>query len=264
MPWPPAVACRRVALVLFGTALAMHLAVSLLVVYLGGDLRTTVVVSELVALLGLSAWLARRMRLPLRQAFALHPAALPHFAAAALAALPIQALGASINQLILDALSERAGMRRMIEETLRQLTRIESAGDLLMLMTAGVLVAAVCEEVLFRGLVLQLLARHGGWARAMGWSALLFAAFHLDPVGFVPRAGIGVWLAALVWRSGSLWPAITAHAANNGVALFGVVMLGPSAEAPHPLLTLAVSAVAVVAIVVIWLRSTRPRPPVVR
>ena len=52
-------------------------------------------------------------------------------------------------------------------------------------------------------------------------SAVVFGLFHLAPVLLVPTVLIGVVNALLYERSGSIWPAVVAHAANN-IVLFAI------------------------------------------
>lgn len=80
----------------------------------------------------------------------------------------------------------------------------------------GVVVAApLGEEYFFRGTLQR------GWASVMGpvvaivFTAAVFSAFHLDPIGFAARWELGILFGLLAWRSGSLWPGIFAHLANN-------------------------------------------------
>lgn len=77
------------------------------------------------------------------------------------------------------------------------------------------LVAPLCEEVFFRGFLQQGLRQRLEAPRAVVVTALIFTAFHLEPVGFVARFQLGVLFGLLAWRTGSLWPAIGAHFANN-------------------------------------------------
>jgi len=117
----------------------------------------------------------------------------------------------------------------------------------------------VCEEVLFRGLLLQLLRRRAGWRSAIVWSAVLFALYHLNPVVLLPVCLVGMYLALLVWRSGSLYPAIVAHALNNGLALFGLPLIVDEVAYDRYLgVTVAVSATAFGLILWQYLRHTSP------
>jgi len=79
-------------------------------------------------------------------------------------------------------------------------------------------VAPICEEFLFRGVLQRSLSL--GWGRptrAVLVAAVVFSAFHFDPVGFLPRLELGLLFGLLYLRYDSLWPGICAHAANNGV-----------------------------------------------
>jgi membrane protease YdiL (CAAX protease family) len=90
--------------------------------------------------------------------------------------------------------------------------------DYLMAMAAGALAAPVCEELLFRGLVMRGLAPFGPHA-AVWVSAALFGIFHMDPVRFVPTMALGVVYGYLAAGTGSVRPAMVAHGLNNGLAL---------------------------------------------
>lgn len=85
---------------------------------------------------------------------------------------------------------------------------------------AGVSLAAPwCEEFLYRGLVQPGLASRLSPERAVVVTALIFSFMHFDPVGFFARFELGVVFGLLAWRSGSLWAAVGAHAANNVTSL---------------------------------------------
>jgi membrane protease YdiL (CAAX protease family) len=92
------------------------------------------------------------------------------------------------------------------------------------LMAVVVTVGPLVEELLFRGVLLSALLRRlpAGWAVAA--CSLLFALVHLPDLGFLWYAlpGLALLAAALAWlrlRSGSIWPAVLAHGANNLVAV---------------------------------------------
>lgn len=88
---------------------------------------------------------------------------------------------------------------------------------------AAALVAPFCEEVVFRGWLLTALRTRYSTGAAVALSGLLFAVMHLDPVRFSGVLALGVLYAWLAWRSGSVWPAVLAHATNNGL---GVALTG--------------------------------------
>ena len=69
--------------------------------------------------------------------------------------------------------------------------------------------------MLFRGVILIGLLAHQTRKRAIFWSALLFALFHLNPWQFPGALILGVVFARWVIQTGSLIPAIAGHALNN-------------------------------------------------
>jgi membrane protease YdiL (CAAX protease family) len=137
---------------------------------------------------------------------------------------------------------------------------------------AGVgLAAPVCEELFFRGAIQRGLMARLPPPTAIVVTALVFAAFHLDPVGFLARFEMGVVFGLLAWRSGSLWPSIAAHAANNLVSSAIFLAAGKDADRDMPwwvpLVMLAVGNALLVAVVRFgsqWLTSPRPAEVVLR
>jgi membrane protease YdiL (CAAX protease family) len=80
----------------------------------------------------------------------------------------------------------------------------------------GVCIAApLCEEFFFRGVVQLGLNQVMSPPVAILVTGAIFSAFHLDPVGFIARWELGIVFGLLVWRTGSLWPGIFLHLANN-------------------------------------------------
>eukprot|EP00197_Chlamydomonas_leiostraca_P000627 CAMPEP_0202885668 /NCGR_PEP_ID=MMETSP1391-20130828/41782_1 /ASSEMBLY_ACC=CAM_ASM_000867 /TAXON_ID=1034604 /ORGANISM="Chlamydomonas leiostraca, Strain SAG 11-49" /LENGTH=379 /DNA_ID=CAMNT_0049568923 /DNA_START=301 /DNA_END=1440 /DNA_ORIENTATION=+ len=85
---------------------------------------------------------------------------------------------------------------------------------------------AVCEELLYRGLLLTALQRPRlagpallGRTDAVFVTAALFALAHLDLPQFGPLTFLGVAAGGLAVASGSVLPAIAAHATYNSAAL---------------------------------------------
>jgi hypothetical protein len=131
-------------------------------------------------------------------------------------------------------------------------------------LTASVL-APLCEETAFRGYVQGALLLRLSPGRAVALTALVFAAMHLDPIRFLPVLGLGILFGWIAWRSGSIWPAVAAHAANNGMAsALALSAAGPPAEVPDPragaLAALAGSAL-VALLAAVYARATPAPPP---
>ena len=88
---------------------------------------------------------------------------------------------------------------------------------LVLALILGAVVAPLAEEVFFRGFLFAGLRRdHPFWLAAMG-SALIFAVGHMVPGAILPLGVLGFLFAWLRERTGSIWPSIVMHAANNAL-----------------------------------------------
>ena len=75
------------------------------------------------------------------------------------------------------------------------------------------------EEMMFRGLLFAALAQWlPAWLAAL-ISSLVFALWHQEPYRVIPLTIMGLGLAYIYYRSGTLWAPIAAHALNNWLAL---------------------------------------------
>jgi len=88
----------------------------------------------------------------------------------------------------------------------------------LMLILTMVILPAVTEELLIRGVVLSEYEQYGT-ARAVILSALIFALFHANPMHFFSLLVAGICYGLLTLLFDSVWPALIAHLFNNGTAL---------------------------------------------
>lgn len=78
---------------------------------------------------------------------------------------------------------------------------------------------AFCEEFLFRGYIQRQAERGLGVAAGILFSGIIFGVYHLRLSQVLPLSVLGIYLAYLAWRTGSLWPAIIVHFANNAIAV---------------------------------------------
>lgn len=90
---------------------------------------------------------------------------------------------------------------------------------LLVAIMLGALVAPVVEELFFRGFLYPALRRRLGVAGGIVLSAVIFGLFHANVWLFFPTAIIGIILAYLYEREGSLGPPIVLHSLNNLISI---------------------------------------------
>lgn len=82
----------------------------------------------------------------------------------------------------------------------------------------GTILAPLGEETFFRGWLYTTLKEKIGWKKAMMLSALLFALVHVYPSQIVPIFFIGLVLAYVYEKTGSIWVSMIMHGVNNLIA----------------------------------------------
>src|SRR6218665_1814670 len=101
------------------------------------------------------------------------------------------------------------------------LTKGTSVGDLIFNLFVVAFMAALSEEIFFRGLFQKITIECFKNKHVGVWIvAIIFSAFHMQFFGFIPRMIMGAYLGYLFLWTGSLWPGILAHFLNNGMAVF--------------------------------------------
>jgi sodium transport system permease protein len=101
--------------------------------------------------------------------------------------------------------------------------------------------AGIFEELLFRGPIQTALMRRSRPWVAIAITAAIFAAAHLDLHGLALRAALGVGLGWVVWRSGSIFPAMLLHGLYDAgtVGLAAWEVHHQTSEAAPPILDAA-------------------------
>ena len=88
----------------------------------------------------------------------------------------------------------------------------------------AVIVAPFAEETFFRGFLFAGISKRWGYSWGVIVSGALFAVAHVGSGGLVPIFILGMMLAWLYIKTGSLWPCIFAHFAYNSLALLFMVI----------------------------------------
>lgn len=106
-----------------------------------------------------------------------------------------------------------------VQDTVRLL---QESGDplvLALMAVAAVVIAPLCEEVVFRGYFYPAAKRYAGaWPAAL-CSALVFAAAHGNLTALLPLFLFGLLLVFLYEKTGSLWAPMAVHFCFNGATV---------------------------------------------
>lgn len=147
--------------------------------------------------------------------------------AGVIGAQPIVQWLASVNQMIPlpEALEQ---FERTQTELIQRV--LESDMGLAFNLAMLALVPGICEEVLFRGYAQRQFERSGSATFGIVLSGVLFGLYHLRPSQLLPLTFLGLYLAYLTWRTGSLIPAMVVHFAHNGLAVFAANFIRTSDE----------------------------------
>jgi uncharacterized protein len=118
------------------------------------------------------------------------------------------------------------------------------------------LVPGFVEETFFRGYMQRRLLERWSPAVAILVTTFLFALMHVTPHAVVNAFVIGLWLGALAWRTGSVWPGVVSHASINGLWNIWQIgkVLGIFAAVPSLAVTATICTVALACFLAsIWL-----------
>jgi membrane protease YdiL (CAAX protease family) len=105
----------------------------------------------------------------------------------------------------------------------REMQRAFGQTDLEMTALVTILVFSlspgICEEVLFRGLILSGFRNTLRKWPAILLTAAMFGVFHISIYRIMPTAIVGIAVTYVVWQTRSIWCGVIVHALNNGIAL---------------------------------------------
>jgi len=176
-----------------------------------GFLLSAVVLN--VALVAVVYYVVVRPRIITWRDMGLTPAALAAAWRTGLIAAPVLFVIAVAVELLLRSL----GVQQTQLASLEWLRGVPFWQYALVVLCAAVL-APIAEEIYFRGYVFRAYLAQKGPLQAYLFSSLLFAVAHLNLPALVPIFCVGLFLAYLYHRTGSVLPGMIAHGFNNLVA----------------------------------------------
>jgi sodium transport system permease protein len=135
--------------------------------------------------------------------------------------------GTELTYFIVQSLGISDQLRDLQEHSAVEVAGPPAVWAALRLILALSLLQAVCEELAFRGFILSGLRRRFRPWTAVFLSSFLFALFHMNVFQFVPHFLLGIVLALVALRTGSVLPAMLLHFVYNGLVL-GCLAIGPT------------------------------------
>jgi sodium transport system permease protein len=161
--------------------------------------------------------MAGAMKFSLRETFSLRPLKAVSAGGAIL-------LGISAWSVMLHLFRILPPPESFVKEMLK--TLLPANVPLWVLLLALAITPAICEELLFRGMILSGLRSLGKWPAIIG-SALLFGLMHGSIYRLLPTFFLGVLLGYVVWRTRSIFCSMIVHSVHNGV-LVAMLFMGSS------------------------------------
>ena len=125
-----------------------------------------------------------------------------------------------------------------IEEIEQQelVTLLQNGGHpmaMLLLVTLAVIMAPVVEEIIFRGCIYRFLKSQTSLLVAQIISGCIFSIMHANLLSFVPLILVGILLARIYEKTGSLNASICFHALFNAFSLLMLFITSMSDAIPH-------------------------------
>jgi len=110
-------------------------------------------------------------------------------------------------------------MPSTIQDAINENLKIHSTSDLIIIIFSAVFLAAILEEMLFRGFVQTSFEDNFDVTKAVMSTALIFTVIHFNPWWGIQMLIFGIILGVLAWKSNSVIPPIIIHLINNCIAL---------------------------------------------
>lgn len=129
---------------------------------------------------------------------------------------------------------------------------------LILALEIAVLVPFV-EELVFRGFMWDALRRWVSLPTTWLISSAIFCVYHMDPLQSVAIVPTALMLGWLRWSSGSLWPAVVLHMANNALGVSATILAEGEVEPPFVIaLGGAIATLGCAALALRWRRARDP------
>lgn len=93
------------------------------------------------------------------------------------------------------------------------------SGSIVAVLFVIALAPAVCEEMLFRGMILQSMKARYRIPTAIGITAAMFGIYHMSLIKLIPTGLLGLVLCYVAYKTDSIYPAMLMHFLNNAFSV---------------------------------------------
>ncbi len=124
-----------------------------------------------------------------------------------------------LNQYLIE-LTQSPALQEIVEAAKKA-----TGEELVYMIIASVVIAPICEEILFRGFIYNCLKRACGMWPAILASSLLFGAIHTSLLQILPLSIFAILLCLAYERAQSIWLPIAIHAIFNGISVIAIICL---------------------------------------
>lgn len=182
----------------------------------GEKFRSLMIVAQLLIFAAPVLLLAWYRRLHLGQTFSLRMPNRRHVAAALLLAVSVAPVSQLLQQIQYACFPPSPATERLLQRQLE----LMGGGSLLVMLLVFAVLPSICEELVFRGFLLAGLRQAFSPAAVLLIVGVIFGLFHVNVEKIPIVSLLGILLAFLCLRSGSIYPAMLVHLANNGLGLW--------------------------------------------
>lgn len=119
------------------------------------------------------------------------------------------------SELLKKILEFLQSINAQAESIIKSMLTITGPFDLFFVIITVSVVPSICEEVLFRGYILNSLRQKMKPLLVILLTGLIFGAYHFQPINLIPLSILGFYFAYSVYVTNSIIPAVIMHFINN-------------------------------------------------
>ncbi len=121
-------------------------------------------------------------------------------------------------------------MPDVLTQAMEEIFLTPNSIDFFLILIIATLGAGFCEEMLFRGLLQNILEKKFNLKAAIFIPAFLFGLIHFLPWLVIQITLLGLALGVLAWRCDSIYPTILVHSLNNLIAILYIRFHSPELD----------------------------------